>query len=195
MTDRPPKPGPPDRSESTPAELDFRLDVDRDPADAPVDPSPDPPFAPSFDTSLDPVAIGRLAADLRLSCMRISRRVRFESAADQLPPHQFSALARLEQSPEQSATPGDLAQLERVSAPSMSRTIAALEAAGFIRRAPHPSDGRQVILQLTAQGIAELATIRGRRDLWMSSRLAGLDPEQIELLERAAPLLAQVATR
>lgn len=144
---------------------------------------------------VDPAAVGRLAADLRLSCMRISRRVRFESGADQVPAHQFSVLARLEQSPEQSATPGELARLERVSAPSMTRTIAALEAAGLVRRSTHPRDGRQVLVRLTDQGVAELVEVRGRRDLWMSSRLAGLGPEELELLQRAAPLLAEVATR
>lgn len=142
---------------------------------------------------LDPAAIGTLAADLRLSCMRISRRVRFESAPDQVPPHQFSVLVRLEASPAQSATPGELASIERVSAPSMSRTIGALAAAGLVRRATHPSDGRQVLIELTPQGAAELATIRGRRDLWMASRLADLEPADIALLARAAPLLAEVA--
>lgn len=153
----------------------------------------DHPPEPTRADDLDPAALGRLAADLRLSCMRISRRVRFESAADQVPPHQFSVLVRLEKSPGKSATPGELARIERVSAPSMSRTIAALAAARLVRRTTHPSDGRQALIQLTPQGATELATIRGRRDLWMASRLAGLAPADIALLERAAPLLAEVA--
>lgn len=147
------------------------------------------------DGGLDPGELGRLAADLRLSCMRISRRVRFESGADELPPHRFSVLARLETCPDRAATPGRLAEIERVSAPSMSRTIGALCAAGMVRRTANPQDRRQVVLHLTPQGATELATIRGRRDLWMASRLAALEPHEIQLLEQVAPLLARVAAR
>ena len=49
-----------------------------------------------------------LANDIRLSCMRISRRVRFESDRE-LPPHQFSVLARLEDAPR---TNSELAEIE-----------------------------------------------------------------------------------
>ena len=54
-----------------------------------------------------------MATDLRLACMRISRRVRFESSHD-VAPHQFSVLCRLEEAPR---TPGELAEIERVASP------------------------------------------------------------------------------
>ncbi len=137
--------------------------------------------------------LARLAADLRLSCMRISRRVRFESAAEQLPPHHFSVLARLDAAAGRSMTPGQLADVERVSAPSMTRTIAALVEAGLAERTAHPQDGRQVLVHLTGRGSDELETIRTRRDLWMATRLARLEPAELELLRRAEPVLAKVA--
>ena len=96
----------------------------------------------------------RLTSDLRMACMRISRRVRFESTTS-LAPHQFSVLARLEEQPH---TPNQLAAIEKVSAPSMSRTVAGLVEVGLVARADDPTDGRQVILSLTARAGARCAT-------------------------------------
>ncbi len=59
-----------------------------------------------------PQQLTRLASDLRLACMRISRRVRFESSHD-VAPHQFSVLCRLEDAPR---TPGELAEIGDSSA-------------------------------------------------------------------------------
>src|SRR5664280_2234521 len=109
-----------------------------------------------------------LANELRLSCMRISRRVRFESGGE-IAPHQFSVLCRLEGGP---LTPGQLADCERISAPSMTRTVAGLAAAGLVRRGDHPSDGRQVLVSLTPDGGIALQGIRRRRDEWMVARLS-----------------------
>ena len=79
----------------------------------------------------------RMATDLRLACMRISRRVRFESSHD-VAPHQFSVLCRLEEAPR---TPGELADIERVAKPSMTRTVGALaNAASSARTTPWTGD-------------------------------------------------------
>lgn len=132
-----------------------------------------------------------LATDVRLACMRIARRVRFENAGA-LAPHQFSALVRLEDSPR---TPGELAEVERVSAPSMTRTLAHLEEKGLVRRSPHPTDGRQVLLALTDAGRATLAEVRAERDEWMATRLADLTAEERRTLREATAILARVAAR
>ena len=79
---------------------------------------------------LRPAQRAQIANDLRLACMRISRRVRYEGAGS-LAPHQFSVLARIDEQPR---TPGELADLERVSAPSMTRTVASLVAGGWVDR-------------------------------------------------------------
>ncbi len=136
--------------------------------------------------------LGSLAVDLRLACMRISRRIRFESGPDQLPPHRLSVLARLDAQP---STPGELATAERVSAPSMTRTVAALVADGLVARTASRSDRRQVVLALTDHGRATLAQVRARRDLWMASRLEDFDADELAALRAALPLLAQVAAR
>lgn len=130
----------------------------------------------------------RLAHDLRIACMRVSRRVRFQSS-DAVAPHQFSVLARLEDSPR---TVGELAGIERVSAPSMSKTVAGLTEAGLVSRSEDPHDGRLVRLTLTEGGGAVLARVRAERDAWMTARLEDLDAEDRALLRRATDLLNQV---
>lgn len=133
----------------------------------------------------------RLANELRLSCMRISRRVRFESDRE-LPSGQFSVLARLEH---QALTNGDLAQVEGVSAPSMTRTTSCLVEAGYVDRAIDPTDGRQVILSLTAQGRHALRRVRRHRDEWMLERFDALTDDERHLLLRAQEILAKVANQ
>ena len=131
----------------------------------------------------------RLTSDLRMACMRISRRVRFESTAP-VAPHQFSVLVRLEEQPR---TPKELAAIEKVSAPSMTRTVSALVAAGLVARADDPTDGRQVILSLTPEGRRTIRDIRRRRDQWFAARLERLTDDERELLARATVLLERVA--
>jgi len=141
------------------------------------------------DTGLSPSAISALAGELRLACMRISRRVRFEST-DAVAPHQFSVLCRLEEAPR---TPGELAEIERVSAPSMTRTVGGLVERGLVERTADPEDRRQVILSLTPQARRLLKDIRRQRDAWMSVRVGHLTPDEQELLQRAAAILTRVA--
>lgn len=131
-----------------------------------------------------------LSNDIRLACMRLSRRVRFESDRE-LAPHQFSVLCRLDEGPR---TNSELADIERVSAPSMKRTTASLVERGFVARADDPSDGRQVILSLTPEGRRALKRIRRQRDEWMLARFERLTDEERELLQRAATVLAKVAS-
>ncbi len=148
-------------------------------AAAPLDPAP-----------LDP-SVAALAHDLRMACMRVSRRVRFETTT-QLAPHQFSVLVRLSERP---CSAGELADRERVSAPSMSRTVATLVALGFVQRAADSADGRVVVLSLTPLGEQVLAAERAQRDAWMAVRLERLPEADRALLRRATVLLEQVVDR
>jgi DNA-binding MarR family transcriptional regulator len=131
----------------------------------------------------------RMATDLRLACMRISRRVRYESSHE-VAPHQFSVLCRLEEAPR---TPGELAEIERVAKPSMTRTVGALVERGLVLRQDDPTDRRSVILSLTEDGRRSIAAIRRKRDAWMASRVATLTPEEQDVLARATVILAKVA--
>jgi DNA-binding MarR family transcriptional regulator len=86
-------------------------------------------------------------------------------------------------------TPGELAAHERVQPPSMTRTVKALEETGYLTRTPHPTDGRQVVLALTAAGERMLKEDRRQREAWLAQRLRDLSAEDRELLLRAAEVL------
>jgi DNA-binding MarR family transcriptional regulator len=141
------------------------------------------------DAGLSPSAVSSLASELRLACMRISRRVRFESS-DAVAPHQFGVLAQLNESPR---TPRELADHEKVSPPSMTRTVHGLVARGLVERTDDPTDGRQVIVSLTPEGRRLLKEIRRRRDAWMSVRVSRLSREEQDVLREAAEILSRVA--
>lgn len=133
------------------------------------------------------IALAKLAYELRIACQQVSRRVRFEPSAE-IPPHQVGVLGKLTDGPR---TPGELAELEQVSAPSMTRTTNCLVDSGLIDRADNPSDGRSKVLSLTDEGRAVLKRISRARDDWMYHRLKGLTEEELDVLERAAVLLRE----
>ena len=137
------------------------------------------------------MSLAHLASDLRLACMRISRRVRFEST-QVVAPHQFSVMARLEGT---ALTPRELAGIERVSPPSMTRTVGALAERGLVTRQDDPLDGRQVFISLTAQGLLLLKETRRQRDAWMATRLRGISADEREVLVRASVILTRVASQ
>lgn len=91
-------------------------------------------------------------------------------------------------------TPRELAEIECVSAPSMTRTVNALVERGFVRRDADPDDGRQVHLQLTPEGRKTLSAIRRSRDEWVYSRMADLSDEDCAVLRQAADILERVVT-
>jgi len=134
--------------------------------------------------------LAHLANDLRLACMRISRRVRFEST-QAVAPHQFSVMARLDGT---ALTPRELAEIERVSPPSMTRTVGALVERGLVVRRDDPLDGRQVFISLTPEGLVLLRETRRQRDAWMASRLKGISAEERAVLVRATAILTRVAS-
>jgi DNA-binding MarR family transcriptional regulator len=135
-------------------------------------------------------SLAHLANDLRLACMRISRRVRFEST-QLVAPHQLSVMARLE---DKSLTPRELAGIECVSPPSMTRTVSGLVERGLVARQDDPLDGRQVFLSLTPQGLLTLRETRRKRDAWMASRLKRISAEERDVLVRATAILTRLAS-
>ena len=139
----------------------------------------------------DLVADLALAADLRVTLGRATRRLRAERGDAGLSDPQFNVLAILLR--EGPTTPGRLAELERIAAPAMTRTVGCLADQGLVRKDEHPTDGRQVVVSLTAEGEAEVQETRRRRDAWLSARLASLDTEERTALVRAAEILRRIA--
>ena len=100
-------------------------------------------------------------------------------------------MARLE---DHALTPRELAAIECVSPPSMTRTVGALVERGLVARQDDPLDGRQVFLSLTAQGLLTLKETRRKRDAWMATRLKGISAAEREVLIRASVILTRLAS-
>ena len=84
-----------------------------------------------------------LASALRISVARLTRRLRSERDPDNelLPVGQLSVLGLLNRYGER--TVGELAALERVQPPSMTRTVNCLDEGGYVvRRKTRPTAGR-----------------------------------------------------
>jgi DNA-binding MarR family transcriptional regulator len=132
-----------------------------------------------------------LAATLRAGVMRLSRRIRFERAADDLTLTQLSVLGTL--ATHGPLPIGEIAARENVKPPSMTRTVAFLEELGLVSRRASTTDGRQVVVELTDAARAVLEADRRRRDAWLAKQLAHLDRDEIALLRKVAPLLERLA--
>jgi DNA-binding MarR family transcriptional regulator len=133
-----------------------------------------------------------LASELRLSVMRLRRRLAAEVHPDnELSMNAMAVLGALFRHGE--LTIGELAARERVKAPSMTRTVNCLEEGGHVVRRPHATDGRQVLVALSETGRATLLADRRRRDEWLARRLRDLTPDERDVLRRAAPILERLA--
>jgi DNA-binding MarR family transcriptional regulator len=129
---------------------------------------------------------GTLPSQLRLAVLRLSRRLRQE-AMGQITPSQISALASINKHGELSL--GELAAIERVAPPSMTRIAARLEDDGMVARRTDASDRRVSLLVITDAGRHLLDETRTRRDLFLATRLNQLSDDDREVVARAVPLL------
>ena len=132
----------------------------------------------------------RLAADLRVAVARLARRLRQQTGTD-LTASLLSALWSIERL--EPVTLGDLAVAERVQPPTLTRIAARLEEEGLVVRRTDTNDRRVTIVQLSPDGRRLLERTRTRRTAYLTKRLRGLDPEDLAILERAAPILERLA--
>jgi DNA-binding MarR family transcriptional regulator len=132
-----------------------------------------------------------LAGQLRLSVVRLNRRLRSQRTDEIVSLTQISAMATLHRCGPM--TPSELAASERVRPPSMTRVIAALEEAGWVSRRDHPTDGRQSIIELSTSGAALLAAEVTAKERWLNKRLAELTDPERETLARATEIIDRMA--
>ncbi|MBB4766884.1 MarR family winged helix-turn-helix transcriptional regulator [Actinoplanes digitatis] len=137
------------------------------------------------------VTAEQLAISLRESITRLNRRLRQARAVGDLTFSQLSALTSLQLAG--AMTPRELADVERVQPPTMTKIVGKLEDLGLVARTPHPTDRRQVILAATEQGRVVYAQFEKARNEWLALQLAELTPDERDTLERAAQILRQVA--
>ncbi|WP_211658358.1 MarR family winged helix-turn-helix transcriptional regulator [Phytoactinopolyspora halophila] len=132
-----------------------------------------------------------LASSLRIAIGRLNRRIRNEKEDDSLTLNQLSALGVLERRGPMPV--GELAALERVRPPSMTRIVSALEELGLVVREPHPVDRRLAVVRITEAGLGRTAADRKRRDAWLAHRLRDLTPDERKQLRDVLPILEKLS--
>lgn len=129
--------------------------------------------------------------ELRVLIQKVARRIRAERAGEGISDSQLGVLWRL--ASEGRCTPSGLATAEKVSAPSMNRTLNALEASGLVRRDPSDDDARSVWVTITAAGEQVIAETRRLRQQWFHAQLEALSDAERRALEEVRPILRRLA--
>jgi DNA-binding MarR family transcriptional regulator len=126
---------------------------------------------------------------LHSAAIHLLRRLRVRDRESGVGPAQLSALSVLVFGGPRSL--GELADAEQVRPPTMSRIVAGLERAGFVRR--HATeDGRRVRLEASAKGTKILQAGRQRRVESLAKALAAFSEKEQRQLGELTGLLEQV---
>jgi DNA-binding MarR family transcriptional regulator len=129
--------------------------------------------------------------ELSLAIGQLLRRLRAASNPDELTWSQTVALSQLEKAGPM--TTADLARAESVKPQSMGATLGELEREGLVKRHPHPTDGRQVLFALTAEGVEARRKRSAAKQRWLLAAMAKLDPEERQTLVSAAALIKRLS--
>ncbi len=121
------------------------------------------------------------------------RRVRAAAASHELSLTEAAVMARLAK--EGPATTADLARAEGMKPQSMGTTIAALEEMGMVERKPHPTDGRQVNIELTSRGAAVRKSTRDAKRTWLAQAIAQLNEQERETLFKAGKIIKNLVEK
>ncbi|WP_062646057.1 MarR family winged helix-turn-helix transcriptional regulator [Streptomyces maremycinicus] len=133
----------------------------------------------------------QLAEELRLTIGQLVRTVR---TADTMPPGEAAVLGYLDR--DGPLTTADIAQQRGVSHQSAAKAVKELLARGLVSTEPHPSDGRKLLLHLTAAGSDRLTEERRRRADSLGVAINDtLSPDERETLAAALPLLSRLTAR
>jgi DNA-binding MarR family transcriptional regulator len=137
----------------------------------------------------DDTSLTDAAAQLRLGIVRTARRLRQEAAieATGLTPTSTAALATIDR--HGPLSPSELAKLERVQRPTVTRTLGWLDREGLVERTPDPSDGRSALVSVNAAGRERLRRLRGRKNAYLAKRMREMPAADVATLERAAEIL------
>jgi DNA-binding MarR family transcriptional regulator len=135
---------------------------------------------PEADTARVYVALGR-----------VSRSLRRDSAEMPISLGLLSALFTLTK--EGPLRPGELAAREGIAAPSMTKTVTALESGGYVERTADPVDGRAWLIRATAAGRKLVDSTQEQKLHGLARRIQALEPEQVTALMAALPALEALA--
>ena len=138
-------------------------------------------------TITDPVTV---ANRLRPVLFKLNRQLRREIHSLGVTGGQASLLFTIQRRPGIGVR--ELAGLERMSAPGMSKYVARLQAAGLIVRDPSDEDRRRVGLRVSPEGERVLRSVKSRRTAWLAARLKELSEDQLEAIDAAIEPLQEL---
>ena len=139
-----------------------------------------------------PPSHAELASALRLSLLRAARRLRSQRVNTAVTLSQLSALVTVCRCGPLSA--GEIAAIEQVQPPSMTKILASLESGGWVERSSHPDDRRQSIITVTPAGRDLLDAESRARDEWLAKRLVEFSEEDLRKLGEAVEVLDRLGT-
>jgi DNA-binding MarR family transcriptional regulator len=128
---------------------------------------------------------------LHSAAIHLLRGVRKEDERSGVGPARLSALSVLVFAGPLRLT--ELARIEQVKPPTMTKVIAGLEAAGLVRRRDDAEDARAVRLEATARGTRLLQEGRRRRVDRLASVLQHVSPDELEVLAQAAAIIERIS--
>jgi DNA-binding MarR family transcriptional regulator len=132
----------------------------------------------------------RQARVVRRAVTSLAARARVERGGE-LSLNQVAVLGRVMK--DGPVTPGEVALRLGMLPQSLTRTFAALEAAGYVRRMPDPGDGRQSLLAVTQEGRAAMRAEMAPRDRWVARAMdEALSPDERDALVAAAELIERL---
>jgi DNA-binding MarR family transcriptional regulator len=138
----------------------------------------------------EPRGAPELAGRLRLAVARLARQLR-QTSEDDLTPTQLALLATLDSAGP--VTLGELAALERVAPPSITKAVGKLVERQLVERTPDATDRRVVRVALGQGGRELLERHRSRRNAWLATRLGELDDDDLARLAAATDVLERLA--
>ncbi|SDR40995.1 DNA-binding transcriptional regulator, MarR family [Paraburkholderia fungorum] len=129
--------------------------------------------------------------DLMQAVGLLLRRARNEGGTSELSMTESVVMSRLAN--DGPATTAALARAEGMKPQSMGTTVNSLEEMGIVKRKPHATDGRQMLIELTPKGVQLRKQNREAKQMWLSQAIAELDADERDTLFRAADIIRKLA--
>lgn len=123
-----------------------------------------------------------VADRLGMAITRLARLLR-QQAGDDLTPTMRAAVGTIAR--EGPLTLGELAAVEQVAPPTITKVVTKLEDRGLVEREADPSDRRVARVVLSEKGERWLEGDRRRRHAWLAERIDKLDAAERDRLVRA----------
>ena len=142
---------------------------------------------PALATATDPVTV---ANRLRPVLLKLNRHLRREIHSLGVTGGQASLLFTIQRQPGIGVR--ELAALEGMSAPGMSKYVGRLEAAGLILRETSDEDRRRIGLRVSPEGERVLRSVKSRRTAWLAARLRELSEAELETVDAAIESLQEL---